>query len=227
MLGSCCAGTCLVCLGAANAGDRGIFSRPGALDPHRDGLVVSPRTAGCDHRAVRGDGLFADAVTVSASFCRPSTSISSGAVAAGLRRALSKRQFLAAYKEDASRVNDRTRCVSSTNGSEMGRGANRRCGRQAHCLRSKAVILWTVATLRFDLFGSRTDYICLMGVVSNGGGRCKGGETIIGVSMSAMNAPAPSGRRRNITCVARRRRERPRMTLRQRMPRRNCARAFI
>ena len=163
------------------------FRDPERAIPTGDGLVVSP----ADGRVVaiapvQGDGLFGDAVTRISIFLSPLDVHINRAPVAGrvndVRYQTGK--FLAAFKADASRVNEQN-ALRLVDERERNWGVVQIAGavaRRIVCHSKAGDVLSRGERFGLIMFGSRTDiYLpqgCGIEVVE--GQRVKGGETIIG-----------------------------------------------
>ena len=163
------------------------FRDPERDIPTGDGLVVSP----ADGRVVTvapvsGDGLFADAVTRISIFLSPLDVHINRAPVAGRVNDVRYQsgKFFAAYKEDASRVNEQN-AVRLVDERERNWGVVQIAGAVARRIVCRAKAGDTLGRgERFGLimFGSRTDIYLPQGcrIEAVEGQRVKGGETIIG-----------------------------------------------
>ena len=177
-------GAILAIVGAAIAG---FFRDPERGVPPGEGLVVSP----ADGRvvsiaAVRDDSLFADAVSRISIFLSPLDVHINRAPVAGrvddIRYQAGK--FLAAYKDDASRVNEQN-ALRIVDEREKNWGVVQIAGvlaRRIVCRVKRGEALARGQRFGLIMFGSRTDiYLpkgCRLEVTE--GQRVKGGETVIG-----------------------------------------------
>ena len=163
------------------------FRDPERDIPTGDGLVVSP----ADGRVVtvapvQGDGLFADAVTRISIFLSPLDVHINRAPVAGRVNDVRYQsgKFFAAYKEDASRVNEQN-ALRLVDERERNWGVVQIAGAVARRIVCHAKTGDTLSRgERFGLimFGSRTDIYLPQGcrIEAVEGQRVKGGETIIG-----------------------------------------------
>ena len=163
------------------------FRDPERSIPNGDGLVVSP----ADGRVVaiapvQGDSLFADAVTRISIFLSPLDVHINRAPVAGrvndVRYQAGK--FVAAYKEDASRVNEQN-ALRLVDERERNWGVVQIAGvlaRRIVCRAKAGDRLGRGERFGLIMFGSRTDIYLPQGcrIEATEGQRVKGGETIIG-----------------------------------------------
>lgn len=168
-------------------GVAGFFRDPERVIPSGEGLVVSP----ADGRVVtiapvQGDGLFADAVTRISIFLSPLDVHINRAPVAGRVNDVRYQagQFLAAYKEDASRVNEQN-ALRLVDERERNWGVVQIAGvlaRRIVCRSKAGDVLGRGERFGLIMFGSRTDIYLPQGcrIEAVEGQRVKGGETIIG-----------------------------------------------
>ncbi len=163
------------------------FRDPERDIPTGDGLVVSP----ADGRVVtvapvQGDGLFADAVTRISIFLSPLDVHINRAPVAGRVNDVRYRsgKFFAAYKEDASRVNEQN-ALRLVDERERNWGVVQIAGavaRRIVCRAKAGDMLGRGERFGLIMFGSRTDIYLPQGcrIEAVEGQRVKGGVTIIG-----------------------------------------------
>lgn len=183
-LGWWVAGGFLVLLSAAVAA---FFRDPERRIPGGEGLVVSPADGKVVSIAdIKGDPMFADAVTRISIFLSPLDVHINRAPAAGRIEEVTYRsgKFMAAYKEEASRLNEQNALkIVDQKGCELGvvqiAGV---LARRIVCRVKRGDALERGQRFGLIMFGSRTDTYLPGGcrVEVKEGDRVKGGESVLG-----------------------------------------------
>lgn len=183
-LGWWVAGGFLVLLSAAVAA---FFRDPERRIPRGEGLVVSPADGKVVSIAdIKGDPIFADAVTRISIFLSPLDVHINRAPAAGRIEEVTYQsgKFMAAYKEEASRLNEQNALkIVDQKGCELGvvqiAGV---LARRIVCRVKRGDALERGQRFGLIMFGSRTDTYLPGGcrVEVKEGDRVKGGESVLG-----------------------------------------------